>query len=113
MGALLEALKGDDNSALQSVLEGDVSLKGFAKAIKTGKVKNIITMAGAGISTSCGIPDFRSPNTGLYDNLSQYNLSAPADIFTLSFFLKNPAPFFALAKELIPSDEAPITPSPA
>ena len=47
MGALLEAIKGDDSSAPQTVLDGDVSLEGFAKAIKEGKVKNIITMAGA------------------------------------------------------------------
>lgn len=34
-------------------------------------------MAGAGISTSAGIPDFRSPGSGLYDNLSKYKLPYP------------------------------------
>merc|ERR1712179_357202 len=61
-----------------------------------------ITMAGAGISTSAGIPDFRSPGTGLYDNLQKYDLPNPMAIFDISFFWKNPKPFFLLAKELYP-----------
>jgi len=34
-------------------------------------------MTGAGISVSAGIPDFRSPETGLYANLQKYNLPSP------------------------------------
>ena len=34
-------------------------------------------MTGAGISVSAGIPDFRSPKTGLYANLQKYNLPSP------------------------------------
>eukprot|EP01084_Bolivina_argentea_P105291 188498_1 len=103
MGALVEAITGDPEGPV-TVLGTNVNLKGFATAIKEGKVKNIITMSGAGISTSCGIPDFRSPKTGLYHNLEKYNLENPQDIFTLSYFYKNPEPFFTLSKELMPVD---------
>jgi NAD-dependent SIR2 family protein deacetylase len=47
---------------------------------------NIIIMAGAGISTSAGIPDFRTPGTGLYSQLEKYNLPYPEAIFSLDFF---------------------------
>lgn len=36
---------------------------------------------------AAGIPDFRSPGTGLYDNLAQYNLPHPQAVFEISFFL--------------------------
>jgi len=58
-------------------------------------------MAGAGISTACGIPDFRSP-TGLYKTLQIDGLERPEDVFTLSFFLKNQKPFYELASKILP-----------
>ncbi|XP_040295503.1 NAD-dependent protein deacetylase sirtuin-3, mitochondrial-like [Bufo bufo] len=57
-------------------------------------------MAGAGISTASGIPDFRTPGSGLYDNLEKYNVPYPEAIFDIDYFTCNPQPFFALAKEL-------------
>jgi NAD-dependent SIR2 family protein deacetylase len=36
-------------------------------------------------SVAAGIPDFRSPGTGLYSNLAKYNLPAPEAIFTISY----------------------------
>lgn len=55
-------------------------------------------MCGAGISVSAGIPDFRSPGTGLYDNLQKYNLPNPQSIFTLDYFEEHPEAFYTLAK---------------
>ena len=52
--------------------------------------------------SAAGIPDFRSPGTGLYDNLQEYNLPSPQAIFELEFFKENPEPFFKLAKALWP-----------
>lgn len=54
-------------------------------------------MTGAGISVSAGIPDFRTPGTGLYDNLQEYNLPTPESIFTLSYFKDKPQAFYKWA----------------
>ncbi len=82
-----------------------VDLGGVAKYLST--CKNVIFMTGAGISTSAGIPDFRSPVTGLYANLSKYNLPFPEAVFDLNYFYKNPQPFYTLSKELMPKNYRP------
>ncbi|KAL2133870.1 hypothetical protein VTI74DRAFT_1542 [Chaetomium olivicolor] len=78
------------------------SLTAVADYIKSGRARRIVVMTGAGISTAAGIPDFRSPETGLYANLAALDLPEPEAVFDLSFFRANPRPFYALAKELYP-----------
>ncbi|KAI7800680.1 NAD-dependent protein deacetylase sirtuin-2 isoform X1 [Triplophysa rosa] len=85
----------------------ELTLDGVARYIKSGKCKSIICMVGAGISTSAGIPDFRSPGTGLYANLQKYSLPYPEAIFQIDYFKKHPEPFFALARELYPGQFKP------
>ena len=82
-------------------------LRGVAEHIRSGKCSNIIVMAGAGISVSAGIPDFRTPGTGLYDNLAKYDLPHPTAVFELDFFRSNPEPFYLLAAELYPGRYPP------
>ena len=48
-------------------------IKGASK--KISESKKIIILSGAGISVGAGIPDFRSPKTGLYSKLKKYNVS--------------------------------------
>lgn len=57
------------------------------------KSQRILVLTGAGISVSCGIPDFRSKN-GLYAQLKeagQYDLDDPQEMFDIHYFKQNPA----------------------
>ncbi|XP_037963373.2 NAD-dependent protein deacetylase sirtuin-2 [Plutella xylostella] len=96
-----------DNAVTADQVLDEVSVDGIVRWIQGTRCKNIITLAGAGISTSAGIPDFRSPDTGLYHNLAKYNLPEPQAIFEINFFRQNPKPFFTLAKELWPGNFIP------
>lgn len=75
------------------------------------EAQSIVVMAGAGLSTASGIPDFRSPNTGIYANLQKYNLPYPEAIFEIDYFKSNPRPFNTWAKEFYPG--ANYLPNPA
>lgn len=110
-GDLSEYKSSSSNKNSETNSKIALSLDSICDAINSGKIKNIITMAGAGISTSCGIPDFRSPGTGLYDNLSKYNLPSPQSIFEMNYFSKNPTAFYMLAKELFFKMEDNFKPS--
>ncbi|XP_063301437.1 NAD-dependent protein deacetylase sirtuin-3-like isoform X2 [Pelobates fuscus] len=79
----------------------------IADLILKNRCRKIIVITGAGISTPSGIPDFRTPGSGLYDNLKKYNLPYPEAIFEIDYFTYNPRPFFALAKELYPGKYKP------
>lgn len=111
------------------------SLQELAKQIRGGTIKRVVVLVGAGVSVAAGIPDFRSPKTGLYANLSKYNLPTPEvrkgalswslaiyynttntcsrhpkipqSVFDIDYFRSNPKPFHILAKELFPGNFKP------
>ncbi|KAJ3595871.1 hypothetical protein NHX12_002283, partial [Muraenolepis orangiensis] len=82
-------------------------LASVARLVKLGRCRNILVVVGAGISTASGIPDFRTPGTGLYANLERYNLPYPEAVFNMDYFSDHPQAFFSLAKELYPGRHRP------
>ena len=94
----------------RTALDYDVSVRRIANLIRARAMEqreSVVVMAGAGISVSAGIPDFRTPGTGLYDNLQKYDLPEPTCIFDINYFRKNPRPFCMLAREMYPGTFRP------
>ncbi|KAJ3401264.1 NAD-dependent protein deacetylase sirtuin-2 [Chytriomyces hyalinus] len=105
-----QASSSASGSTPRSRILNDDSIESFATYIQENNCRRILVLTGAGISTSAGIPDFRSPDTGLYATLEKYNLPTPESMFSIDFFRKNPVPFYTLAKEMYPGNYMP-TPS--
>jgi NAD-dependent histone deacetylase SIR2 len=108
---LLEEALGSKHSSSKPISSSRPFVKkdvpSLAKYIESDACQQIYLMLGAGVSTSAGIPDFRSPETGLYANLARLKLPYPEAVFDIQYFRRNPNPFYTLAKELYPGKYRP------
>ncbi|KAI8821458.1 DHS-like NAD/FAD-binding domain-containing protein [Fimicolochytrium jonesii] len=114
-----EALKTADPDDLLPLLKA-VMMKKIAKRPKRQDIntieqvvellmtcKNIVVLTGAGVSVSCGIPDFRSKN-GIYSRLDEFDLDDPQQqMFDIQYFRIQPKTFYTFAKEIYPSNFRP------
>ena len=85
-----EVFSTSDSAAAKSPGPPGPTLENLAFKLARGDFQNVIVMAGAGISVSAGIPDFRSKGKGLYDIVrkeqQENGLSRPEDMFSIDFF---------------------------
>ncbi|PVU98691.1 hypothetical protein BB559_001358 [Furculomyces boomerangus] len=71
------------------------------------RAKKIMVLTGAGVSVSCGIPDFRSPQ-GIYQQLAKdFGLDDPQQMFDIDYFMESPDLFYSFAKQLYPDNFQP------
>ena len=85
--ANLDNVNQDINKIAQGILLKVVDVSVLIILISVvDEAQSIVVMAGAGLSTASGIPDFRSPSTGIYANLQKYNLPYPEAIFEIDYF---------------------------
>lgn len=73
----------EEGSALSEAKQAEVfqgerpTLRNFAKGILDGRFNKLVVVVGAGMSCAAGLPDFRSPKTGLYSRLKMLDLPTP------------------------------------
>ena len=72
--------------------------KEIVDGLKNNQFRKIMFIAGAGISTAAGIPDFRSKDGCFAQVQKKYNLSYPEQLFQISSFKANPKPFYDFCK---------------
>lgn len=82
------------------------SIADFVKVLK--KAKKIVVIAGAGISVSSGIPDFRSKD-GIYAMARKMDvvLPEPECLFQIDYFRDDPAPFFEVVRNAFANSPKP------
>lgn len=71
----------------------DIKAKEFVSLVSSSSAA--VALTGAGISTESGIPDYRSPDTGLWEKMGQ-------SVVSLEGFLRKPTQYYSFAVDLYP-----------
>ncbi|KAH7824143.1 putative NAD-dependent protein deacetylase sirtuin-1 [Monocercomonoides exilis] len=68
--------------------------------------QRIVVLSGAGISVSCGIPDFRSKG-GFYSRLADEGIEPPEKVFDIEYFSEDPSLFYKYGGLIMPTKFTP------
>ncbi|CAL9734439.1 NAD-dependent protein deacetylase Hst1p [Monosporozyma servazzii] len=97
----------DLQKAMNKILSTRMRLNNFYTidhfVARLQKAKNIIVLTGAGVSTSLGIPDFRS-SEGFYSKIKHLGLEDPQDVFNYEIFMRDPSIFYSIANMVLPPE---------
>ncbi|CCC71883.1 hypothetical protein NCAS_0I02150 [Naumovozyma castellii] len=77
------------------------TLDNFVDKLKNSK--KVLVLTGAGVSTSLGIPDFRS-SEGFYSKIKHLGLDDPQDVFNYEIFMQDPSVFYNIANMVLPPE---------
>eukprot|EP01031_Cornospumella_fuschlensis_P029860 gene29860-36052_t len=80
----------------------------LVNGLKNRAFQRIAVLSGAGISVAAGIPDFRTPGTGLYAQVARLGLPFPEAIFHLDYFSADPTAFYTIANEFLTYRTQPV-----
>lgn len=114
--ALLKAVEGGEEGKVESVaapvsVSAPAEIREVAEFIKSGQVRKIAFLTGAGVSVAAGIPDFRSPG-GLYQTLNPSLITAtdkqkrsmardPTMVVNWDLFQENQLPYLEVRRPFI------------
>lgn len=103
---------GDDLSSTNHISVAEYNtIDDAAELLK--QRKNILVITGAGISTSLGIPDFRSKGTGFYTKLQDLGYHEPEEVFDIHNFDEDASVFYRLAGDILPDEALGFSPTHA
>ena len=85
----------------------NIKYHNFIELLKNNKFSKITFLVGAGISTSSGIPDFRSANGVFQEIIKKYNLKKPEEFFSKKNFLEKPELLYEYLKKFKSKEYSP------
>ena len=77
----------------------NIKYHNFIELLKNDKFSKITFLVGAGISTSSGIPDFRSANGVFQEIIKKYDLKKPEEFFSKKNFIEKPELLYEYLKK--------------
>ena len=93
---------------MQADTENNKGLVKFTNELarSIGEARSILVCVGAGISVNAGIPDFRSPDSGVYSRIGDAE-----EIFHIENYQDDPIPFYKLCSAMFSFDISALEPT--